>query len=797
MTIHLSAPGVILHGLGVAFACGPNGELQSECLHGFFAGDTRVLSTYRISVSGHAWQLLGRTRRGRGSAEWTFQNPRLRGAEGDIASGTLFFRLRRRVEGSLHDDFTIRNFGCETARFRLSLLIDADFADIFLVKDQSLRAAVGVARYPIEDGLRLTYERKDFQRGLRLTIFPSRETPAFSGSGISFDLALQRGSEWTCCIEATPEIDRKPIEFVGDPHVEEAEPVEEHGHRPFADPEAEPVEDTRGSGGLAAARSHHPGIDPREDSHASAGAGSDATKRAGDAQTADTTQAGGEAGGEARADPRGEACGDARAGESSSDPRSNRVTISALPLLERPFRRGQTDLCALAIKHGPLSYVAAGAPWFLTLFGRDSLMTALMSGIAGTWPAEGALAALAEHQATVRDDWRDAEPGKLPHEVRRGELSHFAEIPHSAYYGSHDAPALYCLALWHAWRWTGRRDLLEKHFQAAVRALRWCETLGDRDQDGFLEYESRSSHGYRNQGWKDAGDAIVHADGSLASTPLATVELQGYFYAARLAMAELHREMGNEDEATRLLGAAESQRIRVEDAFWMEEEGFYALALDGNKRKVEAISSNPGHLLWCGLPSPDRARRVAERMMRRDMSTGWGLRTLSAAHPAFNPLSYQLGSVWPFDTALAASGFWRYGLFEPAEVLLRGVLQASRAFEQDRLPELFCGFDRTEGLPVPYEKANAPQAWSAAVPLLCAQLFLGIVPDAPRRRCYLSPHLPSWLPYLEVRGIRIGDREIDIRLRGDGAIADIERLNTGGLEVRFEAPAAPLWGIRG
>jgi glycogen debranching enzyme len=232
----------------------------------------------------------------------------------------------------------------------------------------------------------------------------------------------------------------------------------------------------------------------------------------------------------------------------------------------------------------------------------------------------------------------------------------------------------------------------------------------------------------------------------------------------------------------------------VQTTFWMEKEGFYALAIDGKKRRVESISSNPGHLLWCGLPRPDRARSVAERLLSDDLFSGWGLRTLSTANPAFNPLSYQLGSVWPHDSAIAASGLWRYGLFDLAEALLEGILHAAAAFEQHRLPELFCGFSREEGLPVPYEKANAPQSWCAAVPLLCVQLFLGIVPDAPRHRCYLSPRLPSWLPYLEVRNIRVGENEMDVRLRRDGELTKVEHLASPGLDIVFAIPHAPLWG---
>ncbi len=368
-------------------------------------------------------------------------------------------------------------------------------------------------------------------------------------------------------------------------------------------------------------------------------------------------------------------------------------------------------------------------------------------------------------------------------------------MPHAAYYGAHDVPSLYCLTLWHAWRWTGDRRLLTTHFSAAQAALQWCDQLGDRDGDGFLEYGTRSSKGYYNQSWKDAGDAIVHEDGALAELPLATVELQGYLFAAYLAMAELHDELSHHTEAMRLRRAAERLRRLVEERFWLEDQGFYAMALDGRKRLVRSISSNPTHLLWCGLPDPRRAARVATRVVQPDLFSGWGLRTLSAQHRAYNPLSYQLGSVWPHDTALAAAGLWRYGHYDEAGQLLQAILEAAGAFEEERLPELFCGVDRSHGLPVPYEEANSPQAWAAVVPMLIVQLFLGLVPDASRRRCFLSPHLPAWLPRLELRDIAIGNGRLDVTISRRGTQTVIDHVNTKDVEMRLEQVEAPLWGV--
>ncbi|MGZ3600079.1 MAG: amylo-alpha-1,6-glucosidase [Ktedonobacterales bacterium] len=694
---------VLLHADGVALACGLDGHLSEHDLHGLFAGDTRVLSTYRIGLGGRPWRLLGRMQHGHATAQWDFENVRVRGAAGEIPPSAVALTLWRRLSGALHDDLRIQSFHRHRLRARLTLQLDADFADIFEVHDESILPRPTVSRIPAHDRLTLSYAVAGFRRALRIS-FAAPTPPTFVGALVVFDLDLAPGAEWRCCVEAVPVLQDIPLAFAGDPHA--------------AEPQPSPAV-----------------LTPR---------------------------------------------------------------IQADPLLVRPFVCGQTDLLALAQpQDGAPPYVAAGIPWFLTLFGRDATVTALMAGLAGSWAAEGALAALTPLHASTRDDFHDMEPGKFPHELRRGELSWRRKVVQSpSYYGAHDVPALYCLALWHAWRWTGDRTLLERYLDAALAALRWCDELGDRDGDGLLEYETRTPRGYYNQGWKDAGDAVVHADGRLAPTPLALVELQGYLFAARLAVAELLDELDRRDEAERLRLAARRLRDLVEDYFWMPDARYYAFALDGNKRQVASIASNPGQLAWCGLPSPERAAAVADRLLEPDMHSGWGLRTLSAHNPAYNPLLYQLGSVWPHDTALAAAGLFRYGLRDAACALLRDILAAAAAFEGARLPELFCGFDRSHGAPVPYAKANSPQAWAAAVPILAAQLFLGLIPDAPHRRCFIAPYLPDWLPRLALHGIAIGDGRLDIAIVRRGMATEIEQLNATSVEVCQETPEAPLWGVR-
>ncbi|MGH7211410.1 MAG: MGH1-like glycoside hydrolase domain-containing protein, partial [Acetobacteraceae bacterium] len=292
---------------------------------------------------------------------------------------------------------------------------------------------------------------------------------------------------------------------------------------------------------------------------------------------------------------------------------------------------------------------AAGLPWYIAPFGRDSLIVSLQTLPLNPDLAIGALEALAALQARERDDYRDAEPGKMPHELRRGELAHFKLVPHTPYYGTADATPLYLVALHAAWRRTGDRALLEQYLDTARRCLDWIDNYGDRDGDGFQEYQTRSSAGYENQSWKDSGDAVLYPDGTHVKGPKALCELQGYVYDAWRRMAEAFDELGEADRAAQLRGKAADLFRRFNDVFWDEASGFYAYALDGDKRPVLSVASNPGHCLWSGIVPAERAVRVIARLFQPDMASGWGVRTLSSAHRAFNPYSYQNGSVWPHD----------------------------------------------------------------------------------------------------------------------------------------------------
>jgi len=434
----------------------------------------------------------------------------------------------------------------------------------------------------------------------------------------------------------------------------------------------------------------------------------------------------------------------------------------------RLFRQALEDMAALRLPIAGTDHMvflpAAGLPWFVAPFGRDSLIVSLQNTLIYPEFARGALEILGSLQATEEDNYRDAEPGKILHEMRYGELAHFKLIPHTPYYGTADATPLYLITLHAAWRATGDRALLEQHLETAERCLSWIDQYGDRDGDGFQEYQTRSPVGYENMGWKDSGDSVVYPDGSLVKGPKALCELQGYVYSAWIRMAEVFDALGKPDRAQTMRAKASALFDHFNEAFWDEELGFYAYALDGEKKKVLSVSSNAGHCLWSGIVPPEHAKKVVERLMAPDMWTGWGIRTLSANHPAFNPYNYQTGSVWPHDNAIIAMGFKLYGFGAEAARIAHDISIAASHFLLNQLPELYTAFERDETtFPVQYIGANVPQAWAAGSAFMLTQAILGFLPDAPRNKLYVDPSLPEWLPDLTVQDLRVGRHKLDIR----------------------------------
>lgn len=456
----------------------------------------------------------------------------------------------------------------------------------------------------------------------------------------------------------------------------------------------------------------------------------------------------------------------------------------------RLYRQSVEDMGALRLndpeRDSDAWLPAAGVPWFVTIFGRDSLIVSLQNMMVSPSFARGALKKLAEFQATQVDDWRDAEPGKILHEIRFGELAYFHRIPHTPYYGTADATPLYLIVLHEAWKWLGDNELLREYREVALRCLEWIDRYGDLDGDGFQEYKTRSSQGYENVGWKDSGDAIVYPDGGQVKQPKALCELQGYVFDAWMRMAEAFDALGEHERATQLRRKAADLQTRFEERFWCEDIGFYAFALDPEKKPVRTIASNPGHLLWSGIAAPEHAARVVKRLFEPDMWSGWGIRTLSAHNPAYNPFSYQRGSVWPHDNGIIAMGFKRYGFHAEAARVARDISEAASCFISHQLPELYAGIERRPGtFPVQYPGANAPQAWAAGSVFHLLRTILGLQANAPDRLLYVDPQLPQWLPDVTLRGLTVGGAKVDLRFwRENGSSRWEAAVTQGSLEVK-------------
>jgi glycogen debranching enzyme len=457
------------------------------------------------------------------------------------------------------------------------------------------------------------------------------------------------------------------------------------------------------------------------------------------------------------------------------------------------YRQAVEDMAALRLYDedlGPDVWVpSAGVPWYVALFGRDSLIASLQTMMVNPRFAEGTLRTLARYQATERDDWRDAQPGKIVHEVRHGELSHFNLVPHARYYGTWDATALFLILLCDAWRWLGDRQLVEDLLPAAERCLEWIDRYGDLDGDGFQEYRTFSDQGYENMGWKDAHDAIVYPDGSQVVQPKGTCELQGYVFAAKQGMALLFDAFDRPADAERLRAEAAGLKRRFNEVFWMEDEGTYALGLDRDNQPIGTVASNAGHCLWSGIADPDKAARVCARLLQPDMWSGWGIRTLSSLNPAYNPFSYQCGSVWPHDNAIIAAGMKRYGFADAANRVARAMFDAAMNFESYRLPEVFAGLDRDpESFPVQYRGANVPQAWAAGSIFQLVQAMVGLRIDLARGVILVDPSLPDWLPRVELRGLPFGRRRLTLTAwrEDDGCHVDVRSPRGAHARVRVE-----------
>lgn len=439
-------------------------------------------------------------------------------------------------------------------------------------------------------------------------------------------------------------------------------------------------------------------------------------------------------------------------------------------VVHRVVDRARVDLASLRLfdlDQGEHNWkLAAGIPTYLAAFGRDMLASSWQASLLSNDMARGALSMMKKTQAHETDDWRDAQPGRMLHEAHTDPLSVLNFTPQARYYGTVNAPPLFCICLSELWHWTGDKDGVRPFVQPALEALNWADKYS-RNEEGFYTYRRRSEQGIKNQGWKDSSDAIVYPDGSQVKDPLGTCEMQAFMYAAKLYFAEMLWWLDEVEESERLFRDAVELKKRFNERFWMDDLGYVGMALDSHGRLVKTIASDPGHCIVSGILEEQFVPRVVHRMLQPDMFSGWGIRTLSSEHPAYNPFAYHRGTVWPVENGAFVLGMARYGLHGEMWQLARSLFEAATLFDYDRLPEVFGGHPRDEEHPFPclYERADSPQAWSASVPFVILQALLGIYPYAPLNVLFVDPWLPDWLPEVQIENLRIGQSLLTLHFK--------------------------------
>ncbi|MDA4084923.1 glycogen debranching N-terminal domain-containing protein [Mycolicibacterium hassiacum] len=654
------------------------GDVVEGGSHGLFFRDSRVLSRWELRVDGRPLEPLTVDLPEAFAALFISR----RAPVGGLADSTLLVVRERLVADGMRETITLQNLGSEPTVVSLEVHADADFADLFAVKEG--RVALGGADIGVVNDELVLRDRADHVRGLLLT---ATGNPTVSPGTLSWRVVVPPRQKWQTEIVAQPTWANQSVKsrFRSGEHFQSSVPAQK----------------------MQAWRSTATKVEP-----------------------------------------------------------DHRVLAQVL-------RQTESDLGALLI-HDELGdkrpFVAAGAPWYMTLFGRDSLLTAWMALPLDYGLSVGTLQQLAEIQGRRVDPVTEEQPGRIMHELRRGPLS-AAVLGGPVYYGAVDATPLFVMLLAEAWRWGADENIVRSLLPAADAALDWASRYGDRDDDGFIEYQRATDRGLVNQGWKDSFDGINFASGRIAEPPIALCEVQGYQYAALLARAELAEAFGQPATARRHRDRAAALRKRFLDAFWLPDKGWYALALDADKRPVDSLTSNLGHCLWTGIAADEHVAVIVERLSSEEMDSGFGLRTLATSMGAYNPMSYHNGSVWPHDTAIAVAGLMRYrhvpGAVELAERLTAGLLDAAQAFGA-RLPELYCGFGRSEfRTPVPYPTSCSPQAWASAAPLLLVRAFLGLDPHVPNRRLVVSPRLPRDWGRGSLTELDLGGNTVTIEAEGE------------------------------
>jgi glycogen debranching enzyme len=624
--------------------------------NGLFYRDMRHLSRWQLRLNGRELDALSAETLEYDEAVFYLVEP-----TGTVYRNPAMSLIRRReVADGMREHLELTNHGLRRVDVEVTMLFDADFADLFEVKDDLTKSGE-LYRQREHNGVTLGYVRGDFRRETYI------HAPAgyFTEQSVTFRVSLAPRESWSETIFVTVGTARD-------------DPLPQRMHRPEM---PRSLEDWLGAA---------PKVDT--DSHD----------------------------------------------------------------LRQVYRRSLIDLAALRFYPESVpesSLPAAGLPWFMALFGRDSLITSYMAIPFVPELARTTLLALGAHQATGWDDFRDAEPGKILHELRHGELAHFGQRPHSPYFGSADATPLFLVVLDEYELWTGDVETVRRLEGPARAALEWVERHGDMDGDGYIEYQTRNpATGLVNQCWKDSWNSIVHPDGTLAVQPRACCEIQGYAYDARVRTARLAREVWQDEAlAERLEAAAATMKANFDRDFWLPELGYYALALDGDKKAVPTLTSNVGHLLWSGIVADERVESVVAHLADDAMFSGWGIRTLAAGQDVYNPIEYHNGTVWPHDTALIAAGLARYGRRQDANRLAVALLEAAGHFGY-RLPEAFAGYPRAQTqVPVEYPSACSPQAWASGAPLLLLRVMLGLEPAA--NGLVVRPHLPAEINRLVLRGL--------------------------------------------
>jgi glycogen debranching enzyme len=723
----------------LALATDRDGFVERGTTHGLFVHETRMLSHYRWHIDGAPLTPVALS----SVDQHTWLGYYIRQAPGNDRGGddngsglmeaaseyTLELRLRRTVAAGVREEVRLTNYTQQPTRFTLTLDADADFADLSeLSGEREQQGALDRA----------------WNADTHTLAFDYRAEHAYEHQGVAGTARVHRRLALRVADADTPprrtdnglafDVELAPhatwaatVEWV--PHTEPLELLDGKTLPPFADSFA--------------------ALDARDE------------RFFGEATTFHTAE-----------------------------------SATLAPVVTAALQRARRDLLALRLydldrplgEHEHRAWTpAAGLPIYLALFGRDALTASWQAAPLGPEMLAGTLPLLARFQGTEDVPWRDEQPGRMLHEMHTGPTKVLNHTPTGRYYGSLTTSAFYPVAAAELWHWTGDRDLAFRTLGPALDALRWLDTRADVNGDGFYDYLTRSEQGVKHQAWKDSPDAIVDADGRQVEPPISTCEEQAFVYQAKLALAEVLWQLGNPGEAERLWDEARTLKERFNETFWLEDEGFYALGLDADKRPIHAITSNPIHCLATAIVPADRAERVVDRLFQPDMWTGWGVRTLSAENPAFNPYSYHRGSVWPVEHGTFALALMRYGLWDRLHQLCQAQFEASALFEHYRLPEVFAGHARTDEQPFPafYPQANSPQAWSASAVFSFVQALLGLYPYAPLKLLVVDPHLPEWLPELTVRDLRVGTARTTIRFyrKPDGSSSYHVEATDGTLHV--------------